>query len=84
MKVAEPNRSDIIVVLEHPYGRVEVSLEEWISTGPGERPLVRPVEAKRKDSGQPLPLSVIPLQYRNNRLSRALIALGVLEDPWGR
>jgi len=79
-----PNQSDIMVVLEHPHGNVEVSLEEWISIGPGARPLVRPVEAKKKDSGESLPLSVIPLRYRNNRLSRALIALGVLNDPWKR
>jgi hypothetical protein len=79
---AEPNQSDVIVVLEHPLGRVEVSLEEWISIGPGARPLVRPVEAKRKGSGEPLPLSVIPLRYRNNRLSRTLIVLVFLIDPW--
>jgi hypothetical protein len=37
---------------------VEVSLEEWISTGPCERPLVRPVAAKKKSSGNSPPLSV--------------------------
>jgi len=73
-----------MVVLEHPHGKIEVSLEEWISIGPGARPLVRPVEAKRKGSGEPLPLSVIPLRCRNNGLSRTLIALGVLKDPWKR
>jgi hypothetical protein len=82
MKARDSDQSDIIVILEHPYGRVEVSLEEWISTGPGERPLIQPIAAKSKESGRPLPLSVIPLQFRNNRLSRALIALGVLRDPW--
>jgi hypothetical protein len=78
----EPDYSDIMVTVAHPFGDVEVPLEMWIAQGPGPRPLVRPVSARSKRSGQKLSLSVIPLQYRNNGVSRALIAMGLLRDPW--
>ncbi len=74
--------SDVVVTIEHPFGVLEVSLEEWMSTGPGPRPLLRPAAAKEKGTNRPLPMSVIPLRYRNNRVSRSLIALGVLPNPW--
>ena len=78
----EPDYSDILVTVAHPFGDVEVPLDTWIARGPGPRPLVRPVSARSKGSGERLPLSVIPLQYRNNGLSRTLIAMGLLRDPW--
>ena len=73
---------DVLVVLDHPFGRLEVSLTEWMEVGPGPRPYVRPVAAKHRVTGGPLPLSVVPLAYRNDEESRALIAAGALEDPW--
>jgi hypothetical protein len=75
--------SDILVVIEHPYATAEVPLDDWMETGPGYRPLLRPVGARDRRTGKPLPLSVIPLRYRNNFLSRLLIALGLMKNPWG-
>jgi hypothetical protein len=73
---------DVLVVIAHPFGDVEVPLTDWIVTGPGPRRLVRPVRARSRSTGQRLPLSVIPLRYRNNGQSRRAIADGVLKDPW--
>ncbi|MEG3632618.1 hypothetical protein [Micromonospora palythoicola] len=73
---------DVLVVIEHPFGEVEASLAEWIATGPGPRRFVRPVRARSRSTGRRLPLSVIPLQYRNNAQSRRAIAAGRLDDPW--
>ena len=74
--------SEIIVVLDHPHGKIELSLEEWILKGPGERNHLRPVAAKCKKTGKHLPLHIIPLRYRNNSLSRVLVAMGFLSNPW--
>ena len=65
---------DILIELDHPHGRVAVTLREWMDVGPGTRPLLRPTVV--------LPRSVIPFRYRNTRLTRALIRLGWLRDPW--
>jgi len=77
----EPDPSDILVTVEHPFGTREIPLEQWIRQGPGLRPLVRPVAAKSATTGQSLPLTVIPLRYHNDKQSRALIASGALEPP---
>jgi hypothetical protein len=82
--VGHMNDKEVIVVLEHPYGTIETTLEQWKEQGPGDRPFVRPIAAKERESQKPLPLSVIPLQYRNNGLSRMLIRSGLLTDPWRR
>lgn len=73
---------DVLVTLAHPHGDVEVPLGEWMRTGPGERPLLRPVHARRRSTGEPLPLRVIPFIYRNTALARLLIRIGLLRDPW--
>jgi hypothetical protein len=73
---------DIIVVVGHPFGDVEVPLAEWVATGPGPRPYVRPLRAWSRSTGQPVPLSAIPLRYRNDQQSRQAIHDGLLEDPW--
>lgn len=49
---AAMNADDVILLIAHPFGDVEVSL------------------------------SIIPLPYRNDEESRALIARGLLSDPW--
>jgi hypothetical protein len=72
----------VLVRLDHPFGPVEVTLAEWIARGPGGRPLVRPVSARDRRTGLPLPLSVIPPRYRNDGASRRMIAAGELEAPW--
>lgn len=73
---------DVLVVIEHPFGEVEVPLADWIATGPGSRRFVRPVRARSRKVGRRLPLTVIPLRYRNNGESRQAIADGRIDDPW--
>jgi hypothetical protein len=73
---------DVVVTLLHPHGSIDVTLVEWIATGPGARDRVRPVAARDRKSGRQLPLTVIPLRYRNTALSRVLIRLRLLADPW--
>ena len=76
------NLKEIDVILSHPHGQIEVPGEKWLLTGPGERAWLSAVAAKSKKTGEVLPISVIPLRYRNNKLSRLLIKLGFLSDPW--
>lgn len=78
----EPDPQDLLLTVQHPFGDLEVSLAEWIARGPGPRPLVRPVAVRSRATGEPLPLTVIPLRYRNDEESRRLIAEGALESPW--
>jgi hypothetical protein len=73
---------DALVVIEHPFGEVEVPLADWVATGPGARRFVRPVRARSRKAGRRLPLTAIPLQYRNNGESRQAIADGRIDDPW--
>lgn len=81
MREDEPVPAEILVTIGHPFGDLEIPLEEWIMRGPGPRPLVRPVSARSATTGEPLPLTVIPLRYRNDAESRSLIAAGVLVPP---
>jgi hypothetical protein len=78
----ETSHDDILVVIGHPAGEVEVPLAVWMATGPGPRPYVRPVRARSRSTGRPLPLTVIPLRYRNDEQSRRAIHDGLIEDPW--
>ena len=75
------DHGQVIVTIAHPSGDIDVPLDTWKEKGPGTRRFVRPVAAKIVD-GRPLPLRVIPLMYRNNWLSRMLIRLGILKNPW--
>lgn len=77
-----PDLDDILVVIGHPFGDVELPLAVWIATGPGPRPFVQPVRARLRSTGRPLPLSVIPLRYRNDEESRRAIREGLLDNPW--
>lgn len=74
--------SEIIVIVAHPMGDVETSLETWMRIGPGERKLVSIRRVVCKDDGRTLPLTTVLLRYRNNFLSRWLIKVGILQDPW--
>ena len=76
--------SQIIVTIAHPFGNIEITLEEWIIQGPGPRLLARPVSAKNKAAGESLPLDVIPIQYRNDKQSIEMIVNGQVPDPWTR
>jgi hypothetical protein len=82
--MTEHDLDDILVMIAHPWGDLEVSLREWIARGPGPRPLVRPVSARRRSTDRVVALKEIPLRYRNDTKSRVLIALGLLADPWKR
>ncbi|WP_329256154.1 hypothetical protein OG417_15970 [Actinoallomurus sp. NBC_01490] len=73
---------DVLLTIDHPFGRIETTLTEWMRTGPGPREQVRPVEARRRSTGESLPLTVIPLRYRNDDESRRLISEGAIESPW--
>ncbi|NMO56173.1 hypothetical protein HH310_33970 [Actinoplanes sp. TBRC 11911] len=73
---------DVLVVIAHPFGDVDVPLADWIANGPGPRPLLRPVRAYSRSTGRSLPLSVIPLRYRNDGESRRAIADGRVAEPW--
>lgn len=77
-----PNHSDILVSIDHPHGPVSVPLEEWMTKGPGERDLLKPVRASARSTGETLPLSVIPIQYRNSSFVRTLIKLRIMRSPW--
>jgi hypothetical protein len=70
------------VVLAHSFGDVNVPLEEWMQVGPGPRRFIHPIKVISEKTGKELPLSVIPLRYRNTVLSRFLIRIGLLDDPW--
>lgn len=80
MTVYDPE--DVIVTIDHPFGRIEPTLAEWMRKGPGPRKLLRPTAARSRSTGEPLPLSVIPLAYRNDAVSRMLIAAGIIKSPW--
>jgi hypothetical protein len=73
---------DLLVTIDHPFGRIEVPLTAWMAIGPGPRPLLHPIAVRSRSTGQQLPLTVIPLQYRNDEESRRLIADGTIESPW--
>jgi hypothetical protein len=75
---------DILLVIPHNWGAAEMTLADWIKTGPGPRPLLQPTEARDRATGAKLRLSVIPLRYRNSKLSRWLVRLGLVPEPWPR
>ena len=76
--------ADVVVMVRHPYGAVEVPLREWMVQGPGQRPYVSIASARRISSGVPVPLKDIPAEYHNTPESRRLQRLGRLPTPWGR
>jgi hypothetical protein len=84
MKNSDIKPTNILVTVAHPFGDLEMSLDKWIRIGPGLRPLVSPISARDRKTGNPLPIDVIPIQYRNNSESLRRIANGEFEDPWGR
>lgn len=73
---------DIMLVIAHPFGGVDVSLADWIVRGPGGRSGLRPVRAWSRSTRQGVPLSAIPLRYRNDEESRKAIRDGLIDNPW--
>jgi hypothetical protein len=74
---------DILVTVAHPWGDVEVPLNEWIRTGPGPRPYVGIIAARRQSTGREVPMAEIPLEYHNSPEARSLQRQGLLPCPWG-
>lgn len=76
--------AEVVVTLSHPHGEIETTLDEWMKTGPGPRPLICPVKAGQALTGEPMSLGVVPFRYRNNTWTRLLIRLHMMNDPWKR
>lgn len=74
--------ADILLTISHPHGDAHVTLEVWMKEGPGPRAGVRPTRAVHRVTGENIGLEMVPLAYRNNALSRMLIRLHILKDPW--
>jgi hypothetical protein len=74
---------DIIVTVAHSWGNFEQTLSQWIAMGPGLRPMVEIVKARRESTDETVDMSEIPLEYHNSRESRRLQRLGQLPTPWG-
>ena len=74
---------DIVVTVAHPWGDIETPLLRWIDTGPGPRRYVGITAARRQSSGEPVPLSEIPMEYHNSPEARSLQRQGLLPCPWG-
>lgn len=71
------------VLIEHSQGRLWVPIMEWLKNGPGPRLLLSPSTVRRVSSKETFPVwCVIPLRYRNSRLSRLLISIGFYKNPW--
>ena len=73
---------DVLLTIPHPFGTLELSLTAWMRHGPGPREFLSPESARSRSTGQSLPLTVVPLAYRNTKVSRALIAAGKIRSPW--
>ena len=41
--IPDIDTDDLILTIEHPMGRTETTLTQWIERGPGPRELVKPV-----------------------------------------
>lgn len=57
---------DILVTVAHNFGDVEVPFAEWIERGPGPRPLLQLKSARRRSTGEPIPLEDIDDPWRRD------------------
>lgn len=74
--------SDYIVTLDHPYGKVELTLKEWSILGPDAEHNLTPSSLKEKKTEKKMPLKLIPFKYRNSFLSRLLMRFHLIPNPW--
>ncbi|HMZ81921.1 MAG TPA: hypothetical protein PLL06_19650 [Acidobacteriota bacterium] len=72
----------VMLVLDHPHGKLEISLEAWMRFGPGERTFLRPMAARCALTGKSRSFNVVPFRYRNTWLSRMALALSICSNPW--
>jgi hypothetical protein len=73
---------DVLVTVSVSVAVAELPLAAWMANGPGRRDRTQPESPRSRSTGEALPLTVIPLAYRNDRESRALIAAGRIASPW--
>jgi len=78
------SEKQLIIIIDHPFGQIEVPLKEWIEEGPGPRIYLTPIKVKNKATNEILPINAIPLRYRNNGLSRLLIKMNIIDNPWSK
>lgn len=57
MSAIDPD--DILVIIDHPHGPVEVPYREWLNDGPGPRKALQLKSARRKSTGEDIPLGDI-------------------------
>jgi hypothetical protein len=76
------NEDEVMVVISGNWGDIPMTLTEWIKKGPGMRFLRRPFRAWNLRTGDEMSLEDIPIQYRNDEVSRRMIENGELENPW--
>lgn len=76
------NTDEIMVVIGGNWGDIPMTLTEWIEKGPGIRFLRQPFRVWNMRTGNEMSLEDIPIQYRNDEVSRKMIENGELDDPW--
>lgn len=84
VKINELFADEIMVVITGNWGDIPMTLEKWIQSGPGQRYLRSPFRIWNLRTGEELPLSTIPLAYRNDYESLRKIIDGEISDPWNR
>ena len=78
---AKKEIEDIVVQINHPNGDIRQQLQDWIETGPGPIRKLRPIRAYDRN-GQEIGMQRIPFRYRNSFLSRCMIRIGLIKNPW--
>jgi len=55
---------DLLVLVGHPHGHVEVPFTRWVTTGPGPWPGARLRAARLRSTGEPVPLTQVDDPWR--------------------
>ncbi|SRR5712691_738629 len=85
------SRSDVVAIdeievyINHPYLDIWMPLRQWMGRGPlRSRAFIRPIAARSSLTQHAIPLTVVPLEYRNDAESISAILEGTIPDPWHR
>lgn len=78
---AVKNLDTVKVVIDYKFTTFRIPVKQWLDEGPQGNPAIVPHRLEC-DDGRHLPISQLPLPYRNTRLSRWLIKFGILTNPW--